>query len=89
MTEITDPSEYNYYYRHQLEPYQITRATKTLTTKIYLNRLIKLQSISTLILFSSIILQAIAISTSDWFVLNVNEYVQSAKGGLWYCKQYL
>jgi hypothetical protein len=84
MTEITDPGEYNYYYRHPLEAYQVRKANRTLTTKIYLNKLVKLQTISTLVLFSSIILQVIAVSTSDWFVLNVNEYVQSAKGGLWY-----
>ena len=76
----------NYYnfYRHPLDPNQIKNAVTIVTTKIYLNRLIKLQTLSTLILLSSIALQVTAIATNDWFVLNVNEYVQTAKGGLWY-----
>jgi hypothetical protein len=74
----------NDYYRHPLDPNQIKSAVTIVTTKIYLNKLIKLQTLSTLILLSSIVLQVTAIATNDWFVLNVNEYVQTAKGGLWY-----
>jgi hypothetical protein len=54
--------------------------------KAYLNRLTSLQSLSTVIIFVAAFLQAVAIGTSDWFVLNVNEYIPLSRGGLWfYC----
>jgi hypothetical protein len=84
MAEVNDRNDYYYYYRHPLDTDQLKNAVSTITTKMYLSRLIKLQTISTLVLLSAIALQTIAISTNDWFVLNVNEYVQTAKGGLWY-----
>ena len=72
----------NNYYRHPLDPNQIRNAVAIVTTKMYLDKLIKLQTLSTLILLSSIALQTVAIATNDWFVFN--EHVQTAKGGLWY-----
>jgi hypothetical protein len=59
---------------------------KILTKKIYLNRLTYLQVFSTLIIVLTAFLQAAAIATNEWFVLNVNEYIPTSKGGLWhYC----
>ena len=57
-----------------------------LTKKIYLNRLKYLQIFSTLLIIVTAFLQAAAIATNEWFVLNVNEYIPTSKGGLWhYC----
>ena len=80
---MPETNDYNYY-RHTLDSNQIQSVVTRVTTKVYLNRLMKLQTFSTLILLSSIALQVTAIATNDWFVLNVNEYVQTARGGLWY-----
>lgn len=83
MNGVNDIDDYCYY-RHPLNINYMPAVVNQLTGKIYLNKLVKLQIINTLILFSSIVMQAIAIATNDWFVLNVNEYVQTARGGLWY-----
>lgn len=63
------------------------RATsQRITSKTFLKRLITLQIVSTCIMFLAVVLQGVAIGTSDWFVLNVNEYIPTSKGGLWfYC----
>jgi hypothetical protein len=62
------------------------RTIRTMTANKYINRLTSIQVFSFFILFLSVALQALAINTSDWFVLNVNEYIPTSKGGLWnYC----
>lgn len=84
MVDPNDPNKY--YYRHKLDANQIPIDSHTLTTRIYLNRLTGLQVFSTCVIVIASCLQAIAIGTSDWFVLNVNEYIPTSKGGLWnYC----
>jgi hypothetical protein len=77
----------DHYFR---DPFSIPSEAPTLpeqlNLKAYLSKLAKLQFVSILILLMSIILQAVAVATNDWFILNINEYVQTAKGGLWlYC----
>ena len=56
------------------------------TSRNFTNRLMSIQVLSLFIMITSGALQAIAIATSDWYILNVNEYIPMAKGGLWlYC----
>ena len=86
MTAATDESG-RYYYRHQLDPNQITIVQEEpLTTRSYVHKLISLQVFSACVLVLSAVLQAVAIATNDWFVRNVNEFIPTSKGGLWnYC----
>ena len=59
---------------------------KAITIAVYISRLTSLQVFNAIIISTAMVLQSIAIGTSDWFVLNVNEYIPTAKGGLWnYC----
>lgn len=85
MTDTNEPPQ-RYYYRHKLNTTQINHDTSLINTRIYLNRLTALQIFSTCVIFIASCLQGIAIGTTDWFVLNVNEFVPTSKGGLWnYC----
>ncbi|CAF0806860.1 unnamed protein product [Brachionus calyciflorus] len=75
-----------YYYRNGLTQDPNQNQPEYLTTRAYLNRLTFLQSFSTSIIFLASLIQAIAIGLTEWFVLNVNEYIPTSKGGLWqYC----
>lgn len=77
---------YNYQYQNPQLALQLIKPEKPLTKKRYLKKIIKIQSINFLILLLISAIQVFALWTNDWFVLNVNEYVQTAKGGLWkYC----
>lgn len=59
---------------------------KQITTAVFVSRLTGMQIFSALIIFMASILQVVSIVTTDWFVLNVNEYIPTSKGGLWnYC----
>lgn len=52
----------------------------------YSSRLKTLQLIGAVLIGICALLQAISMATTDWYVLNVNEYIPTAKGGLWvYC----
>jgi hypothetical protein len=65
---------------------EILKKLKMNTIKDYTNRLILLQVISSVLLLFINCLQGIAIFTSNWFVLNINDDFPTAKGGLWnYC----
>lgn len=56
------------------------------TTRTYINKLLSLYGIGLIFLLLSAAMLAIAVLTTDWFVLNVNEYIPTSKGGLWtYC----
>jgi hypothetical protein len=57
---------------------------KTMTKKLFINRLKYLQLFSTLLICITALLQGAAIATNEWFVLNVNEFIPTSKGGLWY-----
>lgn len=75
-----------YYYRDSLSPTQSLNPSQFITTREYLTRLTIMQSFSTFIIFLASLIQAIAIGMTEWFVLNVNEYIPTSKGGLWeYC----
>jgi hypothetical protein len=77
---------YNYQYQDPNLALQFMKSKKSLTKKRYLKKIIKIQTFSFLFLLLISGIQAYALWTNDWFVLNVNEYVQTAKGGLWkYC----
>ena len=79
MSDVT-----GYYFRNELSPSQTQM--EFITTRTYLNRLTVLQSFSTSIIFLASLIQVIAIGLTEWFVLNVNEYIPTSKGGLWqYC----
>ena len=71
-----------------LDPIQHRRSVlevkRTLTLKAYLKQLKCLQLVGLLLVLLLSVLQAIALATNDWFVLNVNEYIPTSKGGLWY-----
>jgi hypothetical protein len=59
---------------------------QVLTTKVYVQRLATLQAFSTCLVILSVGFQAVAVATNDWFVLNLNEYIPTSKGGLFnYC----
>ncbi len=59
---------------------------KEITTAVFVSRLTGMQVFSALIILMASILQVVSILTTDWFVLNVNEYIPTSKGGLWnYC----
>ena len=76
----------DYYYKHRMDQPKVKlhKYKKTLTKKVYLHRLTYLQVFSTLLIILTAVLQAFSIATNDWFVLNVNEYIPTSKGGLWY-----
>ena len=59
---------------------------KKRSNRDYINKLLTLELTSLLITLTSGVLQSIANGTNEWFVLNVNEYIPTSKGGLWsYC----
>ncbi|RNA16541.1 hypothetical protein BpHYR1_039164 [Brachionus plicatilis] len=75
-----------YYYRDGLSPSQSLNPSQYITPNEYLTRLTIMQSFSTFIIFLASLIQAIAVGMSEWFVLNVNEFIPTSKGGLWeYC----
>lgn len=75
-----------YYYRDGYGPSQSLNSSQFITTREYLTRLTLMQSFSTFIIFLASVMQAIAIGITEWFVLNVNEFIPTSKGGLWeYC----
>ena len=56
------------------------------TTNNYLNKLVYLHGFALSILLISSSLKLVSITTNEWYVLNVNEYIPISKGGLWsYC----
>ena len=83
MTIFNEPKELYYYEQHRLN--QIS-TNKVHTAQALINKLLTLQATGLGILLISVGLQAVAMLTNDWYVLNVNEHVAAAKGGLWsYC----
>ena len=81
---MTSPNELNEYEYKTKKPY--FKDAPITSTRLYIKRLTNLQIFSICIIFLAAALQAIAIGTNDWFVLNVNEYIPTSKGGLWnYC----
>jgi len=88
---MRNPNDSNYYYSEQKTNSSNKSSSErslddTMNPRLFIKRLIGLQVFSTSILFLVACLQGIAIGTNDWFVLNVNEYIPTAKGGLWfYC----
>lgn len=62
------------------------KSANILTTRSYVNRLSAIQAFSTGIAFLVVLTEMVAIATNDWFVLNLNEYIPTSKGGLFfYC----
>ncbi len=56
------------------------------TTRTYINKLLSFYFIGLMLILLSTALLVIAILTNDWYILNVNEYIPTSKGGLWtYC----
>ncbi len=65
---------------------RISTISPSFTSKDYLFKLFYLHAIGLSIILLASALQAIAMLTNDWYVLNVNEYIPTSKGGLWsYC----
>lgn len=59
---------------------------RSMSPRQYSTRLRGMQLTSALLIGIVALLQAVAMATTDWYVLNVNEYIPTAKGGLWsYC----
>jgi hypothetical protein len=59
---------------------------RAITSRDFLNRLKLMQALSICIVFFALFLQVVAICTTEWYVLNVNEYIPASRGGLWnYC----
>ncbi len=85
MSSIADKSFY--YFRHQLDPSQLpSNVTSLLTKRYYIKKLIFLHIFGSCIILLSGILQLLSIFTTEWYILNVNEYIPTSKGGLWtYC----
>lgn len=50
----------------------------------YRRRMRALQTFSVLLITAVSLFQSLAMTTASWFVLNVNEYIPTARGGLWY-----
>lgn len=76
-----------HYFRHQLDAKQLpTNVTNLLTKRYYINKLIFLHLFAGSLILLSGVLQLVSILTTEWYILNVNEYIPNSKGGLWnYC----
>jgi hypothetical protein len=73
-------------YIYQPQPQQLSSTSQILTTKTYVQRLATMQAFSTCLIILSVGFQVVAVATNDWFVLNLNEYIPTSKGGLFnYC----
>ena len=71
---------------HRQNNNRAIKRVQILTTKEYITRLSTLQAFSTCLMFLLVVLQVISVATNDWFVLNLNEYIPTSKGGLFnYC----
>lgn len=57
-----------------------------ITKRFYIKKILLCHLIAFLVIATSAGLQIAAIFTTEWYVLNVNEYIPTSKGGLWqYC----
>jgi hypothetical protein len=76
-----------YFFRHQLDSDQLpANVTSLLTKRYYISQLIIMHITAGCIILLSGLLQLVSIFTTEWYVLNVNEFIPTAKGGLWtYC----
>lgn len=80
------PSENKVNNRRSLEEKDNSKFPNYFSTNSYINRLIFLQGFALGILFISGCSKITSMATNEWYVLNVNEYIPTSKGGLWsYC----
>ncbi len=81
--------DFRHHQPHKIDTHRnsyITRTSISLTSRDYLYKLFALHAIGLSVILIASALQAIAMLTNDWYVLNVNEYIPTSKGGLWsYC----